>query len=94
MSHSIYDAFGIMKLDSPLKDVRNLRDNYRDERVKLATYCADEEGACTNICDFCKHYKDDHEDAEGFAGEGICEAKKIRVDAIDSCDDDFYCNNA
>lgn len=40
---------------------------------------------------FCKHYQDDLEGERGFAGEGLCLAKNIRVDATDSCKDDFYC---
>lgn len=57
----------------------------------MATYC---DAACEesgSICDFCKHYHDDLEGEKGFAGEGLCLAKNIRVDATDSCEDDFYC---
>jgi hypothetical protein len=35
-------------------------------------------------------YKDDRTDGE-FQGEGYCQAKKIRVDACDACEDDFLC---
>lgn len=42
-----------------------------------------------------KHYKDEYEGTDkGFAGEGMCLAKNIKVDACDSCDDDFHCFKA
>lgn len=58
----------------------------------MAKYCNAECEEVGSICDFCKHYLDDNENTEkSFAGEGLCLAKNIRVDALDSCDDDFYC---
>jgi hypothetical protein len=61
----------------------------------MAIYCNVECQEAGAICDFCIHYKDDNEGSDkGFAGEGFCEAKKIRVDACHMCEDDFHCFRA
>jgi len=57
----------------------------------VAIFCSDACREIGPICDFCIHYRDDYEGKDGFAGEGICEAKGIRVMAHESCDDDFHC---
>lgn len=59
----------------------------------MAKYCGEDCEKIGSICDFCKHYKDDSELTGGkFEGEGICAIKNVRTDALDSCDDDFYCS--
>jgi len=56
----------------------------------MAVYCNDDCEKVGPICDFCVHYRDDRTNGY-FQGEGHCEAKKIRADASDSCEDDFHC---
>lgn len=58
----------------------------------MAKYCDKECEEMGSLCDYCIYYKDDLEGVEGkFAGEGLCIKKDIRVDAYDSCADDFHC---
>ena len=58
----------------------------------MAIYCDKECEEMGSLCDFCVYYLDDkHSDKNVFAGEGLCQKKNIRVDAIESCDDDFHC---
>lgn len=56
----------------------------------MAIYCSEACEMTGSICDFCTHYRDDFTNNE-FQGEGYCEAKRMRVDACDACDDDFCC---
>jgi len=46
---------------------------------------------CIPVCDFCKHYIDDGEGSNTFEAEGLCVVKNKRVDASESCQDDFEC---
>lgn len=56
----------------------------------MVKYCGEE---CVELCDFCVHYVDNGtlNGTLDFEGEGKCKAKNIMVDALDSCEDDFYC---
>ena len=62
----------------------------------MAEFCS---SSCVAICDFCKNYKDEDRDikkiAGGFAGEGVCDITKQKVEASDgaSCND-FKCFQA
>jgi len=59
----------------------------------MAIYCDKECEEMGSLCDFCVYYLyDKHSDKNVFAGEGLCQKKNIRVDAIESCDDDFHCS--
>lgn len=58
----------------------------------MPKFCNKECEIMGSVCDFCIHYLDDaHGKENGFAGEGLCMAKKRHVDATDSCEDDFEC---
>ena len=62
----------------------------------MAKYCSE---GCIEVCDFCKHYKDEYRDIQKlkkedgtlmFAGEGICKVTGKEIDASYFCDD-FEC---
>ncbi|MFY0516280.1 hypothetical protein ACOMCU_00420 [Lysinibacillus sp. UGB7] len=58
----------------------------------MAKYCGKECEEMGGVCDFCNHYTDDYKGTDkGFAGEGLCTKKNIKVVAHDGCDDDFHC---
>ncbi|PIH59087.1 hypothetical protein CS562_14190 [Paenibacillus sp. LK1] len=56
----------------------------------MAVYCDSECEMVGALCDFCIYYKDDYTNGK-FQGDGLCEKKNIRTEAIFSCNDDFHC---